>query len=87
MFGLNIWDILAIIAIISLIVSFGIGRNAIWGGISIGIIIYLVILVINLISGDGFNWILYKKVLITYVLAGALFEIIGRAFSLLGKKV
>ncbi len=85
MFWLNIWDVLGIVAILSLIVSFGIGKNAIWGGISLGIVICLVLLVINLISGNGLNWLLYKKVLIICTLAGALFEVIGR-LSKIGKK-
>ncbi len=78
MFGLDIWTIFGILAIICLVVSFVIGKNAIWGGLTLGIVLALIIGIINLIMGNGFNWQLLKKVLIITVLAGAIFETIGR---------
>ena len=72
------WDILGIIALIGLIASFFIGKNAIWGALSIAVIVCVVIAVINLISGNHLNWELYKKIAITLVLIGSIFELLGR---------
>ncbi|MEP7375172.1 MAG: hypothetical protein ABI675_17365 [Chitinophagaceae bacterium] len=78
MFRLNSWDILGIIAIVCLILSsFSIGRKAIWGGLTIGVIAGLIIGVISLIVGNGFNWWLVKNVIIVAILVGAFFEIFG----------
>ncbi len=78
MFDLNLWNALGIIAIICLVASFFIGKNAIWGGLTLGIVISVVALIVNLIIGNGFKSTLYKDILTVSVLAGALFEFIGR---------
>jgi len=78
MFGLEPWTILGIIAILCLLISFFIGKNAIWGGLTLGIIVGLMVGIISWIIGSGFNWTLLRKILIVAVLAGALFEIVGR---------
>jgi hypothetical protein len=86
MFGLNFGDILGIIAIIFLVASFFIGKNAIWGTLNLGIIVCVVVGVVNLIRADEFlNLILFEKILIRFILAGALIEILGRV-SKLSKK-
>ncbi len=76
---MNLWDILGIAAIICLIISFKIGRNAIWGTFTLAIIIGLVISIFR-----GFDWLFYKKVLTIGVLMGALFEFL---YSLFRKKI
>ena len=78
MFGLDIWTVLGIVAIISLIISFFIGKNAIWGGLTLGIIVALIVGIINWIAGNSFNWEILKKILIVAVLAGVFFEVLGR---------
>lgn len=78
MFGLDIWTVLGIAAIICLVISFFIGKNAIWGGLTIGIIIGLIVGIINWIAGNGFNLELVKKILTVAILAGVFFEFLGR---------
>lgn len=78
MFGLEIWNVLGILAVICLVVSFSIGKNAIWGALTMGIFLAIIVGIINLIMGNGFNWLLLKKILTIAVLAGVFFEIIGR---------
>jgi len=78
MFGLDIWTILGIAAIICLIISFFIGKNAIWGGLTMGIIVGLIVAIIYWIAGNGFNWELLKKILTVAILAGAFFEVVER---------
>jgi hypothetical protein len=68
--------VLAIVAIVSLIISFFIGKNAIWGTFTLGIVVAVIVLFI--FKNNGFNWLLFKQVLIISVLVGAFFELIGR---------
>lgn len=72
---MNIWDILGIVAVVCLVISFGIGKNAIWGALTIAAIVGIVITLIR-----GFEWEFYKKVLIVGTLTGALFEIPYRLY-------
>lgn len=79
MTGFNIWDLFGIIVIIFLIISFSGVKNAIWGGLTLGIIVCLIIGMINVFSGNHFfNWPLFKKIAITFCLAGVLVEIITK---------
>ena len=75
---MNIWDILGIVAIVCLFVSFGIGKNAIWGALTIAAVVGLIASIFR-----GFEWEFYKKVLIIGTLVGTLFEI---PYRLSGKK-
>lgn len=72
------WDILGIIAILTLIVSFFIGKNAIWGALTLAILICVVTIIVNLIQGLILNWSLYRKIGTVVILIGALFELVGR---------
>lgn len=70
---MNIWDILGIVAIVCLVLSFGMGKNSVWGGMTLAIIV-------GLISGlfVGFEWGLFKKILTIGVLFGAVVELLFR---------
>ena len=72
----NVWDILAVIAGISLVISFFMGKNAIWGTLTLGIIVAVIVAFI--FKESGFNWQLFKKVIIISILIGAFFELLGR---------
>ena len=67
-FGLDIWDILGIIAIICLVVTFSMGKNAAWNSLIWGILISVAVLIANLIIGNGFHWELYQNILTVVVL-------------------
>jgi ABC-type lipoprotein release transport system permease subunit len=82
-FGLDIWDILGIIAIICLVVTFSMNKNAAWSSLIWGILISLVVLIVNLIIGNGFHWKLYQNILTVAVLSCVLIPILT---SLLDKK-
>ena len=75
--GMDIWNILGILSIISLIIFYG-TRNAVWLIFSFGIIIALITGLTYAIKGDGFNWMLFKKIIIVGTLLGLLVEIAGR---------
>lgn len=72
-----IWYTLGFIAVFFLVLSgFHIGRKQIWGGLVYGIIVGLVVVIINLIIGNGFNWEVALKIIIVGVLAGSFFYVI-----------
>ena len=81
MFGLEIWTLLGILAVICLLISFAIGKNSIWGTFTLGIAICIIVAVVNLITGNGFNFPLLKKIIVVSVLIGGLFEFAGRIFK------
>lgn len=71
-----IWNILALLAIILLAYSFfAMGRNAIWGGLTLGIVVGFLIGLFTLIFYGKFNWSLFKKTLVVCTLSGGYDEI------------
>lgn len=74
MFGLTIWDLLGIMSIICLLVSFSIGKNAIWGGLTLGALISLIILLIDFFGIGKAQWTF--KPMIIGTLAGTFFELL-----------
>lgn len=73
---MNIWIILGVISVILLIISFSRGRNAIWGGLTLGIIVGLVTAIIYGAMGRP-DWLILVKGGIIGVLVGFIFEIIA----------
>ena len=49
-----------------------------WGTLTLGVIIAIVVLLIGKFRGVGYDWDLFKHIIVISVLAGALFEILGR---------
>jgi hypothetical protein len=79
MFDSLYWNIPAALAVLALLVSLFIkGRNAIWGGLTLGIICTVVVYLIDFFTNEKMNWTLAKKITIVLVLAGAFFEIAAR---------
>ena len=75
---MDIWNILGIIAIISLIIFFVRGKNGVWGTFTVGLFVATIAGLVNLFKGEGFNWSLAKRIVIVSILLGVAFEIIGR---------
>ena len=80
-----IWYILGIIALISLIVHWR-KRGAVWGGLTIGIFIGLIIALFHLIKGPGFSWISIGKGAIVGPIVGVIAELLGMAGDHFRKK-
>jgi hypothetical protein len=70
------WTALAIISGV-LLVIFWRSRNAVWGGLTLGIIIGLVIAGVYAFGGHGFQWFTVGKGAIIGVLAGVGAELLG----------
>jgi len=82
---INIWTILGVIAFVFLAISWN-KRGAIWGGLTIGAIIGLIISVIYLFRGDGFNWAFILKGAVSGTMAGLFAELLGRMSGSTKKK-
>jgi hypothetical protein len=78
MFGISIWDLLGIVAIICMVPTFfriGRSRKPIWGALLCGIIISAIVGLTALIPGT-FNWQLLKRILTVAILIGAIFWLV-----------
>jgi len=73
----TLWIILGSISILILITTFFKGRNAVWGGLSIGIVLGLISALIYLFLGNGFIWLIVVKVAIIGTILGFISEIFG----------
>jgi hypothetical protein len=80
----DIWNILGIIAIILLLV-FARGKNSVWGGLTLGVIIGLIIAIVFIFKGEIFSWSILKKSAIIGVLAGVAADLLGRLSQKLKK--
>lgn len=77
----NIWIILAILSVAVLIIYFQQGRNAVYGGLTIGVIIGLIITLFI-----GFNWSIIGKAAIIGTITGFVSELLPLLFSKAAKK-
>jgi hypothetical protein len=67
---LNIWNFLAIIAVI-LFLLFSRRKSAVWGGLAGGIIVGLIIAFIYFLKGNVFPWAILLKAAIIGIMAGS----------------
>ncbi|KKT29267.1 hypothetical protein A3G55_02795 [Candidatus Giovannonibacteria bacterium RIFCSPLOWO2_12_FULL_44_25] len=80
-FTFNIWIILGIVSIILLAVYFRRGRNALWGGLTAGVIIGFIIALFS-----GFNWYIVGKGAISGTMVGFVTELLGTLSDYLKKR-
>jgi len=74
--NLGVWVILAIISAIGLII-FWRKQNAVWGGLTLGAIIGLIIAVFYVFKGNGFSWSIIGKGVIIGTLTGIIAALLG----------
>jgi len=77
MINFNIWIVLGIITVILLAVFWKI-RNAVWGGLTLGIIIGFILAVFFLLNGSGFDWYIIGKIAISGTILGFIAELLGK---------
>ena len=85
MVNINIWTIFGVITII-LLILFWRKRNAVWGGLTIGIIIGFIVAILYLSKGSGFNWFVIGKGAILGTMAGFIAELLGKISDLIKKR-
>ncbi len=69
-----IWTILAVIALILLAMYWN-SRNAVWGGLTLGIIIGVLWKIFSAFTGSGLDWYIVVKVAIIGTLFGFTLEL------------
>jgi len=80
----DIWTILGIITVILLIV-FWQSRNAVWGGLIIGIIVGFVV-TFFISREDGFDWFIIGKGAILGTILGFIADLLGRVSDFIKNK-
>lgn len=73
------------ITVVLLIIFWG-RRNAVWGGLTIGAVIGVIIAIIYLFKGSGFNWSIIGKGAVFGVMAGFAAELLGMISDFIKKK-
>ncbi len=81
----TIWKILGVIAFVLLII-FWRKRGAVWGGMTLGFFVGLIVAVIFIFKGDGFDWRIIGKGAILGTFAGLAAELLGKISNLLKRK-
>ena len=71
------WTTLAVIAGIFLLIFFT-GKNAVWGGFTIGVVFGTIAAGVYAIFGSGFHWMIIVKWAIVLTLISVVSEIGGR---------
>ena len=82
----TMWTILTIIAGISILFYWRGGRNAVWGGITFGLIVGLIVAIVYAILGNGFHWSIIGKGIVVCVLLGVGADWLGKLSDYLKKK-
>lgn len=77
MTNFNAWTIFGAVAVVLLII-FWRKRNAIWGGLTAGIIIGLIVALFYLLKGNIFDWFILGKGAIVGAILGFIAELLGK---------
>lgn len=77
---INVWTVLGAVSIVALVVS-GKKRNAIWGGLTFGIFVGLIILIVKYFTGSVLDWIVIVKSAIVGSLIGFGAEVLSMLVS------
>ena len=81
----NIWIFLGVIVAILLVVYWN-RQNAIWVGLTLGIIVGLIAAIFFAFKGRGFDWYLIGKIVIVGTLLGFIAELMGKLSDYLKRK-
>jgi hypothetical protein len=81
---IGLWKILGLIAITALVI-FRKSKNSVWGGMTMGAIIGIVIAAVKYFSSNIFNWSFVGKSMVIGILIGVFAEILGKLSNNLKK--
>ena len=80
------WIVVGCTAAILLVVYFRRGRNSVWGGLSLGIIVGIIIAIILAFTGKGFNWFIILRSAAIGTIVGFLADLLGEVPKLFKKQ-
>lgn len=79
------WELLAIVAVLALII-FWKGPNAVWGGLTGGLVVGLIIAIIKFFGGNGFSFYLIGKGIVVGAVFGLGAEMLSKLSKVLRRK-
>ena len=85
MTNFDIWKLLVIIAVVLLII-FWRGKNAVWSGLSLGILAGFILTILLVFKGSGFDWHTIGKGAILGTILGFIAELLGKTSDLIKKR-
>ena len=74
---MSIWIILGVLAVVLLALNFQ-KKNAVWGGLTLGIVVGIIVALFYLFEGNGFNWLIVAKFGIGGTILGYGAELLGK---------
>lgn len=82
-----LWLTLGIITIVLLVIYWGrFGPNAVWGGLTGGLIIGFIVAIFLYFQRNGFDWYIIGKVAILGTMLGFMAELLGKVSGLIKKR-
>ncbi len=85
MLNINTWIIFGIVSV-ALLIIFWLKRNAVWGGLMIGIAVGIIITLFYLFKGNKFDWFILGKGAIVGIILGFIAELLGKISDKIRKK-
>lgn len=81
----TLWLVLTIVAVVTLFIYRG-GKNAVWGGLTLGIVIGLIIAIVAAIGDGTFNAYTILKSAVIAIFLGVAAELLGKVSNSRTKK-
>ena len=73
-----IWNLLIVVAVIALIISFSSGKNSVWGGLTLGIIIGVIWAIVASVIGKDFHAVIILRLAVIGALVGFGFDLLAK---------
>ena len=70
------WIIVGLISLVLLLVTFFGERNAVWGGLTFGVLMGLIVALVYFYTGRGFEWLTIYKGAVIGVIVGFFAELL-----------
>lgn len=81
----SLWNSLTIITAILLVIYWNKGRNPVWGGLTLGIILGFVVDIFFVLTGKKFQWSMIGRGAILGTLAGFMAELLRKLSDFIRK--
>ena len=85
MSDVNTWIIFGVVAV-TLLIIFWRKRNAVWGGLVVGMAIGIIVALFYLFKGNKFNWSIIGKGATAGTILGFVAELLGKISDFIRKK-
>ena len=83
---IDIEIVFGIIAV-GLLIAYSQSKNAVWGGLTIGVILGFIVVAYQVISGIGFHWLIIVRCAMWGTLIGFISELLGKVSNLISGRI